>query len=86
MCVCVCVCVCVCADCIYPDRDTDKRVAGSCEGSNESSGDQIEETSRIAKALPDSQKRLCLMALVGYSRINSTLSDASGAGNLAILR
>ena len=51
-------------DCIYPDRDKDKWVAGDCEGSNEPSGDQIREISRIAKALPECQKRLCPMALM----------------------
>ena len=50
----MCVCMCVCVDCIYPDRDRYKWVAGSCEGSNKTSGDQIREISRIAKALTDS--------------------------------
>jgi hypothetical protein len=51
-------------DCIYPDRDKDKWVAGDCKGSNEPSGNQIREISRIAKALPECQKRLCPMALM----------------------
>jgi hypothetical protein len=46
--------VCVCVDCIYSDRDRNKCVAGSCEGINKTSGDQIREISRIAKALTDS--------------------------------
>jgi hypothetical protein len=56
----------VCVDCIYLDRDTDKLVAGFCEGSNEPSDNKIRGISRIAKALSDSQKNTVPMALVSY--------------------
>ena len=44
-------------DCIYLDRDTDKQMAGFCEGSISPSENEISRISRITKTLPDCKKK-----------------------------